>query len=104
MLTSAKEKAQLSVEIMEKFAPHMDDSTQLFQKMGEMITNFGVLIESFPEIHGEKKIAFLNFINSFKVYIEGATSNYNDLRAFYSFMTLTTNTLIAEFKEAIGVE
>ncbi|MEO6668430.1 MAG: hypothetical protein ABIN36_03070 [Ferruginibacter sp.] len=104
MLISAKEKAQLSVEVLEKFAPYMDSSTDLFQKMGVMISNFGVLVESFSELPDEQKKEFMQFIGLFQNYIETATSNYNDLRGFYSYMTQTTNSLITEFKQAIGVE
>lgn len=104
MLIAAKEKAHLSVEVLEKFAPYMDNSTDLFHKMGGMITNFGVLVESFSELPEEQKKEFMRFIAVFQDYIDKATSNYNDLRGFYSYMTLTTNTLIEEFKLAIGFE
>lgn len=104
MLISAKEKAQLSVEILEKFAPYMDNSTELFQKMGIMISNFGVLVESFSELPEDKKREFMKFIGLFQNYIESATSNFNDLRGFYSYMTQKTNLMITEFKLAIGEE
>jgi hypothetical protein len=104
MLISAKEKAQLSVEVLEKFAPYMDSSTELFQKMGIMISNFGILVESFSELPEEQKKEFMKFIGLFQSYIDNATSNYNDLRGFYSYMTETTNLAITEFKLAIGVE
>ena len=104
MLISAKEKAQLSVEVLEKFAPYMDNSTELFQKMGIMISNFGELVESFSELPEEQKKEFMKFIALFQDYIDNATSNYNGLRGFYSYMTQTTNLMIAEFKLAIGVE
>ncbi|MFT3910134.1 MAG: hypothetical protein QM737_11955 [Ferruginibacter sp.] len=104
MLIAAKEKAHLSVEVLDKFAPYMDNSTELFQKMGGMISNFGVLVESFSELPEEQKKEFIKFITVFQDYIDSATSNYNDLRGFYSYMTQTTNMLIEEFKMAIGFE
>ncbi len=103
-MIAEKEKAHLCVQIIEKFAPHMDDSTDLFKQMGEMITGFGLLVESFSELPEDKKIIFMNFIRLFNNYIEHASTNYNDLRGFYSFMTVTTNTSISAFRTAIGVE
>ena len=103
-MIAEKEKAQLVVQVLEKFAPHMDSSTELFQKMGLLITNFGSLLESFSDLPDEKKLELMNFIKYFNAYIEHASTNYNELRGFYSFMTQTTNTIIAEFKTAIGAE
>jgi hypothetical protein len=103
-MIAEKEKAHLCVQVLEKFAPYMDNSTDLFKKMGEMISNFGLLVESFSELPEDKKKEFMNFIRVFNNYIEHASSNYNDLRGFYSFMTVTTNTSIAEFRTAIGAE
>ena len=102
-MIAEKEKAQLAVEVIEKFAPYMDHSTEQFHIMGLMITQFGSLIESFADLAEEKKREFMAFIKVFNDYIETASNNHNELRSFYSFMTLTTNTLIAEFKMAIGV-
>ena len=103
-MIAEKEKAHLSVQIIERFAPYMDNSTEQFHKMGLMISNFGLLVESFSELPEDKKAEFMTFIKLFNNYIAHASRNFADLRDFYSFMTLTTNTLIAEFKTAIGVE
>ncbi len=102
-MIAEKEKAQLAVEVIEKFAPYMDHSTEQFHIMGLMITQFGTLIESFADLPDDKKKEFMAFIKVFNDYIETASGNHNELRSFYSFMTQTTNTLIAEFKIAIGV-
>ena len=98
-----KEKAQLAVQVIEKFAPYMDHSTEQFHIMGLMITQFGSLVESFADLPEEKKKEFMSFIKVFNEYIETASNNQAQLRDFYSFMTQTTNTLIAEFKIAIGI-
>lgn len=103
-MIAEKEKAQLIVEVLEKFAPYMDNATDQFQQMGGVITNFGTLIESLAELPDEKKMPLMTFIRLFNIYIEKATANHNELRGFYSFMTSTTNTIIAEYKAAIGVE
>ena len=103
-MIAEKEKAQLIVEVMQRFAPHMDDSTDLFQKMGGMISNFGQMVESFSDLPEDKKAAFIDFIRLFNNYIEHAGANFNNLRDFYSYMTQTTNTLIHQYKLAIGVE
>jgi hypothetical protein len=103
-MIAEKEKAQLAVEIMEKFAPYMDNSAEQYHKMGLMISQFGLLVESLSELPEEKKKIFLDYIRVFNSYIEHAGANYNDLRNFYSFMTLTTNTLISQFKNAMGIE
>lgn len=102
-MIAEKEKAQLAVQVIEKFAPYMDHSTEQFHMMGLMITQFGSLVESFADLPEEKKKAFMVFIKVFNDYIETASANHNELRSYYSFMTQTTNTLIAEFKMAIGV-
>ena len=103
-MIAEKEKAQLVVEVLGKFAPYMDNSTELFQNMGGLISKFGTLVESFAELPDEKKREFMEFIQFFNGYIEQAATNYNDLRGFYSFMTVTANTIIAEYRAAIGVE
>ena len=103
-MIAQKEKAQLVVDVLEKFAPYMDQSTDLFQKMGVLITHFGSLVESFAELPDDKKLEFMNFIRTFNTYIEHASTNYSDLRNFYSYMTRTTNVVIQEYKAAIGVD
>jgi|GEM_PF-3561650 len=103
MLLVAKEKVNLIVEVLNKFAPYMDNSTDLFQKMGSMISSFGKLMEAVAEMPEQERKDFMPFVQSFNSYIEDATTNYNDLRAFYSYMSLTTNQLMLEFKESIGV-
>lgn len=104
MLIAAKEKVNLAVGILDQFAPYMDKSTNLFQQMGGMISIFGHLMESVADMPEEQRRSFMPFVQSFNTYIENATTNYNDLRQFYSFMALTTNQLISEFKVSIGME
>ena len=103
-MIASKEKANLIVEIMGKFAPYMDKSTDQYQDMGTMITGFGMLVESFSDLPEDKKPAFINFIRQFNQYIEQASANYAELRNFYSFMVVSTNELITEYKNAIGME
>lgn len=103
-MIAEKEKAQLMVDILDKFAPYMDKSTDLFHSMGGMISSFGALVESFSDLPEEKRAAFMGFIRVFNQYIELNTANYNDLRGFYSFMTSSTNVIIAQYKAAIGAE
>ncbi len=103
-MIAEKEKANLAVSILDKFAPYMDRSTDLFQEMGGMITQFGLLVEAFADLPEDKKPVFMNFIRHLNQYIENASANYNDLRGFYSFMVQTTNGLIIEYKNAIGLE
>lgn len=98
------EKAQLMVQILDKFAPYMDQSTDLFHNMGGMISSFGALVESFSDLPEEKRTAFMSFIRVFNQYIEQNAANYNDLRGFYSYMTSSTNIIIAEYRAAIGAE
>jgi len=103
MLLVAKEKVNLIVEVLNKFAPYMDNSTDLFQKMGGMISSFGKLMESVADMPEHERRDFMPFVQSFNNYIENATVNYNSLREFYSYMSLTTNQLMTEFKESIGI-
>lgn len=103
-MIAEKEKAQLIVEILEKFAPYMDKSTDQFKEMGILITSFGELIDSFSELPDEKKTIFMGFIRMFNNYIELASANYSDLREFYSYMAQTTNSIIADYKNSIGIE
>ena len=99
-----QQKAQLVVEVLEKFAPYMDDATALYTKMGAMITHFGQLVESFSELPEHNKIELMQFIKLFNNYIEHASSNHADLHKFYSYMASTTNGIIADYKHAIGME
>lgn len=104
MLIAAKERANLSVEIMNQFAPYMDHSTRVFQQMGEMITGFGKLIEAVSDMPENQRREFMSFVQSLNSYIEAATANHNELRQFYAFLTITTNQIIQEFKASIGMD
>lgn len=103
MLIAAKERANLSVYILNNFAPYMDHSAKVFQQMGDMINGFGKLMEAVSEMPEQERKAFMPFVQSLNNYVEAATANHNELRKFYSFMTITTNQLIEEFKSSIGM-
>ncbi len=104
MLIAAKERANLSVEILNQFAPYMDHSTNLFKQMGELVSGFGKLMESVSEMPEPQRRDFMPFVQSLNSYVEGATGNFNELRQFYSFLTVTTNQSIADLKASIGMQ
>lgn len=103
-MLAQKEKTLLMVQILEKFAPYMDRSTDLFKEMGATISSFGTLVESMSDLPEDKKTEFVAFIKTFNTYIEGASNNYTELSNFYSFLAGTTNNIIAEYKAAMGIE
>lgn len=103
-MPAEKEKSQLMVEILQEFAPYMDQSANLFREMGVLITNFGTLVESFHDLPDEKKIAFMEFIRHFNNYIEHASNNYTELNKFYGFIAEKTTVIIADYKALMGLD
>lgn len=99
-----KAKAHLSVEIQERFAPYMDNSTELFKKMGTVIEHFRTLVDSLSVVEGENKVQFMSFMSLFTEYIELNTNNYEEVQQFYSYLTTQSNSLVTDYKIAAGVE
>ena len=103
-MSAEREKSMLMVEILEKFAPYMDKSTDQFREMGALITNFGTMIESFSDLPDDKKTELMNFIRMFNSYIELASTNYATLNNFYGYMASKTNDIISDYKTSMGME
>lgn len=103
-MAAEKEKSMLMVEMLEKFAPYMDRSTDLFREMGLMITAFGSLVESLSEeLAADKKVQVMDFIKQFNSYIEHSSETYQQLNDFYAFMAGKTNEIINEYKNLMGM-
>jgi len=96
-----KAKAHLANDILQKFAPVMDNSESTFNKMNKAIEDFNLLDKDFfnclPE---DKKIYFMNFMRSFTEYISENTQNQQNFNEFYDFIKNTTETLINDYQRA----
>ena len=79
-MQNKKEKAQLSYEILKQFAPYMDRSNELYEKVDPMLEQFEVLIESFRDLDEEKKALFKTFMELFSSYIDDNEKAYNELK------------------------
>jgi hypothetical protein len=99
-----KEKAHLAMEILEKFAPVMDDSTDLFNKIAVLIEDFRSFIESFSNLDEISKTKLTHFTELFTAYINSNTANYLNLNEFKEFIGNKTTTLIDEYKIAAGMK
>ena len=99
-----REKAVLMTALLEKFAPYMDKSTAQFQQMGNLITNFGTLVESLSDMPDDKKREFMKFIHLFNEYIGTASTNYTELGGFYAYLADTTSHILLDYKKAMGLD
>lgn len=98
-----KEKAQLSFEIMKKFAPYMDHSNELNEKVEPLLEQFEVLIESFRDLDEDKKTLFKTFMGLFSDFIDHTEKNQEELKEAYTFLSDKTLSLVDEYKAMQGL-
>jgi hypothetical protein len=98
-----KEKAHLSVEILTQFAPAMDGSVELFNKMINLTEDFNRLIEMFSNLPEDQLTTFMNFMNDFTDYIKTSTATHSLLSDFHKYLSTKTNSLVDEYKIAANV-
>ena len=99
-----KAKAHLSVEILEHFAPYMDNTTNLFQQMGTVLSTYTALIESLDDIDEERKTTLVPFMRSFNEHIQSFTTNFGELKKHHIYLSQLTQHLIEEYKAAAEKE
>jgi len=100
IMQTEKAKAHLSVEILERFAPYMDDTTVLFQQLGTVLSTYTALVESMENVDEEQKTKLVPFMRAFNEHIQGFTNNFGELKKHHIYLSQTTQRLIDEYKVA----